>query len=233
MNNTLQSCDSVSGPLTSTELTSAENYWTRVVQLEAYRLDVAALQENRPLPSNSSVRRLLQFIGPQGLLRIGGHLQKLNASQELKHPRLLLPKHKFTELLVLDTHIRLLHGGIQDTLYEVRERFWIPRGRQTAKEVLHSCLACKQRRLAPETAPMVPLPRERITETSPCNVIELDFCGPLYVRNTAVDTKTYVTVFFMYGHSSYTLRTYIAHAPGLRPPCWPFVVLSVAAVCHL
>lgn len=42
---------------------------------------------------------------------------------------------------------------------------------------------------------MAPLPRERITETGPFNVVGIDFCGPLYVRNTAVDTKAYIAVF--------------------------------------
>lgn len=195
MNNASPSRISVSGPLTSTEVTSAETYWIRVVQIEAFPLEVAALQENRPLPSSSGIRRLLPFIGPQGTMRVGGRLQELNASQDLKHPYLLPPKHRFTHLLVLDAHNRLLHGGIQDTLTEVRERFWVPRGRQTVKRVLHTCLPCKRRRLVPETAPMAPLPRERITETGPFNVVGIDFCGPLYVRNTAVDTKAYIAVF--------------------------------------
>lgn len=80
MNNASPSRISVSGPLTSTELISAETYWIRVVQIEAFPLEVAALQENRPLPSSSGIRRLLPFIGPQGTMRVGGRLQELNAS---------------------------------------------------------------------------------------------------------------------------------------------------------
>uniref|UniRef100_A0A1S4LHY6 Integrase zinc-binding domain-containing protein n=1 Tax=Ixodes scapularis TaxID=6945 RepID=A0A1S4LHY6_IXOSC len=49
-------------------------------------------------------------------------------------------KQKFVELLVSAAHVRLLRGGIQDTVADVRERFWALKGHQTVKTIVHSCI---------------------------------------------------------------------------------------------
>ncbi|GFQ81880.1 integrase catalytic domain-containing protein [Trichonephila clavata] len=39
-------------------------------------------------------------------------------------------KNRLTELLVKDAHEKVLHSGVADTLIQVREKYWIPKGRQ-------------------------------------------------------------------------------------------------------
>ncbi|XP_077534456.1 uncharacterized protein LOC144146373 [Haemaphysalis longicornis] len=121
----------------------------------------------------------------EGLLRVGGPLHKLNSSIDVKHPILLPARRKLTCLIVLAAHHHTLHGGVEATLTETRERFWIVKVRQTVKRVLAQCLTCRRRRLSAQTAPFAPLPSDRITAAHPFSVVGLDFCGPLYVRGKA------------------------------------------------
>lgn len=95
-------------------------------------------------------------------------------------------------MLIQATNERLFHGGVQDTLTQLRERYWILRRRETVRKVLHSCFACCHCRLRPETAPIVQLTRERITETSPFQVTEVHFCGLLYLRGQTEIRLTFV-----------------------------------------
>ncbi|XP_064462651.1 uncharacterized protein LOC135373366 [Ornithodoros turicata] len=187
---------SSSGPLTAAELCEAELYWIRFVQRSAFPSEVATLEVGQPVESASSILTLQPFLDKKGLLRVGGRLQALDASEELKHPMILPCNDRFTELLVEAAHIRLLHGGVQLTLIELRSRFWILKGRRTVRRVLNACLPCRRRRLRPETAPPAPLPRDRITETMPFDVVGIDFCGPLYCRASQnTDRKVYIVVF--------------------------------------
>lgn len=194
--NASQNMPSCTGPLTASELHQAEMYWLRHVQHSAFAIEVKALEEEQRVPNTSSVLTLQPFLDRDRLLRVGGRLQQLNDREELKHPILLPSDHRFTDLLVDATHVRLLHGGVQLTLLDLRERFWILKGRRTVKRVLKACLACRRRRLLPEAAPVAPLPRERISEATPFEVVGIDFCGPLYCRAELPSTvKVYIVVF--------------------------------------
>ena len=97
--------------------------------------------------------------------------------------------------MISATHVRLLHAGVQVTLLDLRSRFWILKGRRTVKKVLQSCLACRRLRLLPVSVPVAPLPKDRIMEASPFDVVGVDFCGPLYYRSTQQSAKLYIAVF--------------------------------------
>lgn len=55
---------------------------------------------------------------------------------------------------------------------------------------------CRRRKIAPESAPTAPLPKDRITEASPFAVIGVDFCGPLYCHAAKqTGSKAYIAIF--------------------------------------
>ncbi|XP_064462022.1 uncharacterized protein LOC135372307 [Ornithodoros turicata] len=107
------------GPLTSEELRHAETIWVSHVQTKAFRDDILALRHGSVAATSSSVRVFQPFLDASGILRVGGRLHQLQDSYQIKHPILLPPKHRFTELIILDAHQRLLHAGVQDTIAEV------------------------------------------------------------------------------------------------------------------
>jgi hypothetical protein len=46
--------------------------------------------------------------------------------------------------LVTDKHESLLHAGAKVTLSELKEKFWIVKGRQQVKKILFTCVECKK-----------------------------------------------------------------------------------------
>ena len=66
-------------------------------------------------------------------MSVRGRLQEADVSQAEKHPIIVPSEHSYVRLLVLDRHQQACHGGVQQTLHALRERFWIPRGRQVVR----------------------------------------------------------------------------------------------------
>ncbi|XP_064461559.1 uncharacterized protein LOC135371435 [Ornithodoros turicata] len=184
------------GPLSAQELLSAERLWVERTQGETFATEIADLKNSRPLPRSSSILTLNPYLDTSSLLRVGGRLQQMEDTERVRHPILLPSKHRLTELLIMDRHMRLHHAGIQDTLCELRQSYWVTKGRQAVRRTLHTCLQCRRRRLSPETAPVAPLARERLTPSLPFDTVGVDFAGPLYVsREDGTEHKAYITLF--------------------------------------
>lgn len=180
------------GPLTAEELEQAENYWIVKAQ-EAYRAEMGTAGGTRS--TNSETALLKPFVDADGRVRVGGRLQNAQTDVTVRHPLLLPPSHPLTELIVNDAHRRTMHGGVQDTLNEVRERYWVPRVRQLARKVINRCNACRRARLRPASAPTAPLPEERVNRAAPFEVVGIDFAGPLLVKASPSDQKAYIALF--------------------------------------
>ena len=83
----------------------------------------------------------------------------------------------------MDCHRAVLHGGVNDTLAEVRENFWIVEGRQYVKKIIKDFTKCRRfegQKYA--LSPVWDLPNFR-TEVAPAFLnVGLDFAGPLFVK---------------------------------------------------
>ena len=64
-------------------------------------------------------------------------------SYERKHPLLLRNNSYFTKLIVLDSHEKGFHDGVDITLNFIRATYLIIKGRQTVKSILRKCVTCK------------------------------------------------------------------------------------------
>ena len=81
-------------------------------------------------------------------------------------------------------------------LSELRNEFWIPKGRQTVKSVIRKCFACKKaqgRSFARQ--PHAPLPQERVKNALPFQITGLDYFGALNVKNNFSFVKVYIALF--------------------------------------
>ena len=115
--------------------------------------------------------------------RCGGRLENAGVSFSAKHPVILLRRHHFTRLVVLDAHMRVSHYGVEETLAEIRSRFWIVRGRQLVRQILHQCTTCRKYEGRSLSAPLPPqLPEFRVTKKLPFTYTGVDYAGPLYIR---------------------------------------------------
>ena len=97
---------------------------------------------------------------------------------------LLARKHQLTELVVRDAHHTVQHGGVNETLTQIRLQYWIIRGRRS---VIHNCVTCRRYKGKPyRPPPPPPLPAFRVNKAPPFAYTGIDYAGPLYVRTQRI-----------------------------------------------
>ena len=98
-----------------------------------------------------------------------------------KYPILLDASHHLTTLVVWRCHERVMHGGVKETLTELRSNFWIVRGRYFIRSLLFRCTVCKKFEGKPYMVMPSPLlPSYRVKEAPAFSYICLDYVGPLF-----------------------------------------------------
>jgi len=185
------------------EMPDPLQYWVKVVQEEAYALELAVLKgSDASTCAKRKVPKLIQDLGlyldTTGMIRCRGRVQNSTLELSAKHP-ILIPKHSwFTHLVIQQAHLRVLHGGVADTLTHIRQRFWIPQGRQAVKTSIRACTICKRFDARPLNYPNPPpLPVERVHEAMPFEVTGVDYTGAITLTNTpdSIPRKVYVCLF--------------------------------------
>ena len=162
--------------ITASDVKRAEVLWIKEIQ--------------RSLVSNKNFenwkREFAIFIDDQGVMRCGGRITNSEAPYSAKHPILLDASHRLTELIILDSHRRVMHNGMKDTLTDLRGRYWLVRGRQTVKRILHKCVVCRKHEGKPYQAPpSPPLPEFRVKIEPAFTFTGLDYAGPVYIQEIA------------------------------------------------
>ena len=124
------------------------------------------------------------YLDDLGLWRCKGRLSNAELPMDDKHPILLPSKHHITILVAQDCHKHVMHGGIKETLAELRGRFWIIKGRSLLRNLLHQCTICARINARPyDACESPPLPQFRVREYPPFNCVGVDYAGPLYVKS--------------------------------------------------
>ena len=110
----------------------------------------------------------------------------------------------FTLQLFFDTinHRRLPqnsnHCGVQDTLAELRCRYWVVRAHRLIKVILHRCWNCRRLESKPFEGPLeASLPEFRVCESFAFDKVCVDYCGPLLIKTEDCESmkKTWVCLF--------------------------------------
>ncbi|GFQ73516.1 integrase catalytic domain-containing protein [Trichonephila clavata] len=161
--------------ITADEIQNAEYFWLKYVQYEIYSAEILTLKRNEQLRCSSEIKSLVPYLGEDNLLRLTGRLLEADLCFGEKHP-VILPRHcKFTELLVIREHERIGHCGVSATLTQLRKNYWIPKGRQLVKTIIRICLICKKYNAEPADQLSGQLPRDRITQSPPFQIVGIDF----------------------------------------------------------
>ena len=177
--------------LSAVELKEAECCWIQSVQGSFFFKEMAFLlsKDHRSTPP-TYVTQFGLFLD-KGLIKCKGRLNNAPLPVNSRNPILLPAKHKFTRLLIKQSHESVKHNGIRDTLTTLRERYWVLCGREPVKKFVCSCVVC----LKQEGTPYSPLPswrpaNNRVSEDPPFTHIGLDFAGPLYVETKTSEDKS-------------------------------------------
>ena len=82
-------------------------------------------------------RQLDLSLDENQLWRCGGRLSKSELDPATRAQIVLDREHHITKLLVQEAHNRVLHDGLKETLTELRTTYWVIRGRQLVKQLIH------------------------------------------------------------------------------------------------
>ena len=140
------------------------------------------------------------FTDENGIVRCKGRLSRSSLSAEAKYPVLIPRDHHVSTLIVRHCHNRVMHNGPKETLAELRSRFWIVKGRQLVRKIVHQCTTCKRIQGLSYRAPeRSQLPEFRVHEEHPFASVGIDFAGPLYVKSKSRSSKKVYLALFTCG----------------------------------
>ena len=200
------------GPITVTELESAEVRIIRAVQSMVYGEEISMLMDKNEdkhpnskasakakknkLKRSSPLWKLDPFIDDQQLLRVGGRLNKADGLDEnMKNPIILPKKHHVTNLIVKEAHESVAHGGRGMTLNRIRQKFWIINANAVVRSLIFKCVSCRKMRGVVSDQKMADLPKCRVSTEPPFTYCGIDFFGPFVIKEGRKEIKRYGVVF--------------------------------------
>ena len=117
----------------------------------------------------------------ENIIRCYGRLEN---ETENKHPIMLSRNHDLAKLLVLKCHEKVLHNGVKQTLNELRNEFWINRGRNYIQKFLIICFICKHLKSGSYSYPEKSnLPGYHVNRTVPFQVWGVNYLGTVFVKD--------------------------------------------------
>ncbi|XP_077264772.1 uncharacterized protein LOC143898864 [Temnothorax americanus] len=87
-----------------------QRFWIKTVQQAHFSFEIKALLEGRDLPKSNALLKLTPRLDLNGLLRVGGRLERSFLPDCAKHPYILPKDSIFSSLIIADAHNRTLHG---------------------------------------------------------------------------------------------------------------------------
>lgn len=178
----------LSDPITVCELQQAELAILNHIQTAFFGSSQA---------KTSSLLKLKPFEDENNqLLRVGGRLTNGPIPFEAKHPVILPNNHHVTQLIISHYHLRLGHAGPERVLAEIRQCFWILKGRAVINRTLKSCLQCRKLRAKPQIQQIPDLPDSRVTPGEPpFTRVGIDYFGPFLAKKACSELKRYGCLF--------------------------------------
>lgn len=128
------------GPLDMEEINEAEIRVLKLLQANQLGEEIKIL--NKVSKNKNKFANLNPFLNENELIRVGGRLQMSRLTSAQKHPILLPGRHHVTNCIIRETHEKHHHAGIQTTLYILRQKFWLPDGRNQVRKIIRSCTRC-------------------------------------------------------------------------------------------
>ena len=130
----------------------------------------------------NSLKKLTPSVHNNGVIRVGGRIQKSAFDFDVKHPILLPKRHHLVKLIAVHYHEISRHSGYNYVLAQIRQLYWIVNGQSTVRHYLRDFFYCSLRRAKAGQQIMSPLPFERTSIGDRAyTVVGVDFFGPEFV----------------------------------------------------
>ncbi|GFU10021.1 uncharacterized protein TNCV_1797221 [Trichonephila clavipes] len=159
--------------LKNEELLNAQKIIFRFIQKECY-----SNEETR-----KSLKGLLIFEDEEGILRLKSRLINEEESKDFISPIILPSKHLAVRRFIAPEHLVNKHAGTLTLLTVLRERFWIVKGKRTARSVIKECLTCKRQKIKHLEVHFPPLPKDQTEVAAVFQVSGVYLAGPLLTKS--------------------------------------------------
>ncbi|XP_030836004.1 uncharacterized protein LOC115921870 [Strongylocentrotus purpuratus] len=193
--------------LTVEDIRQAEEAILIHVQDRAFPVEVAALRKQahdvnqRTGRLQPGVRKSspIYKLDPQmdnGLLRVGGRLNKAALPEEAKHPVILPKRGHVSELILRHIHENSGHMGRNYVLAKLQQRYHIVGAISAIRKVVKKCVKCRRQRGRVIQQKMADLPIDRLRpDDPPFTRVGVDYFGPIGVKRGRSTVKRYGVVF--------------------------------------
>ena len=170
-----RSKSSTISPISVTELKNAESAILQYIQNKSFKQEYDQLKRSdqqsstrnhSDLSKSSSIYKLDPVL-VQGLLRVGGRLNRAPLNADVKHPIILPKGHHVVQLIIQYYHHVSGHSGVEYTLSLIRQKYWIISARSTVRKVLEKCFACRKQQAPTGQQKTADLPEDRVTPSKP------------------------------------------------------------------
>jgi hypothetical protein len=98
----------------------AETVIIKNVQQEVFAKEIGQIKKGEKLPKGSVITKLSPMIDSNGLVRVGGRLERAQLTVEERHPIILPGSHNITTLIVKHYHHEVKHQGRHFTIVDNR-----------------------------------------------------------------------------------------------------------------
>ena len=170
-------------------------YWVKQMQQEYYEEELKQL--NKPNPKPTKLMKDLGLYLDNGIIRCRGRIGRADLPLITRFPILIHKMSHLAKLLINDAHEQMKHGGVGDTLAHLRNKYWLPQGRQTVKRYLKQCVLCLRYGAQTLKYPGPPvLPADRVARRVPFEVTGVDYTGAITITgDEGPPKKVYVCLF--------------------------------------
>ena len=195
--------------LTVEEVLSAKREILKATQKDAFSREMGMLrpfqegqdrssaqQKKRAMKATSLLYRLDPFLDHDGVLRVGGRIQRGHFTDDTKFPVILPRKGHVTSLIIKYFHEKVQHQGRSMSLNEIRANgFWVIGGTSAVASKIANCVTCRKLRGTVQEQKMSDLPEDRLKTAPPFTYCAVDYCGPWYIKEGRKEVKKYVALF--------------------------------------
>ena len=185
--------------LDSAIVDEAEKALCKYEQKKYFHKEICMLSDLTADPKILAKKSSLYKLDPvidDGLLRVGGRLQRAVIPYDAKHPIILPAQSRISRLILNSVHQAVGHLGRNSILSEVRQKFWITCANTMIRGILSKCVVCRRYRARSQEQKMADLPVDRIVSGEPpFSRVGTDYFGPFQVKRGRSTVKRYGVIF--------------------------------------